>query len=240
MKKRWTKVLALTLTLAMIPVMAFGASKSPSNDDSDSSSSASSQVENDYVGGNGASGTSVTTPAAPTVKMNADGEYVAVGPNSTDKLGIEMGLIAGGTTASGSQVSMEADGSIRIGNVSVTFAVNEEETAGLPAEAVEVINRLNTKGTGLSDAAIPGMDLTNYRKLGNTRTLKLAADNGALASAEISMVVPALPDGTSEVIAVYFDHATGKWMRAPAAFNKNTKTVTFTATGSCTVQFIWH
>ena len=37
----------------------------------------------------------------------------------------------------------------------------------------------------------------------------------------------------------YYDNATGRWVRVSAAFNVKTKTVTFKAPGSCTVQFLY-
>ncbi len=239
MKKKCVKAMALALTLAMIPVMAYGASSSPTNDSSSSSSSASNSGSTS-VGGDGTSGTAVTKPTSPSIVVSSDGQQISVGQSSKDAAGVNMSLMVNTTTTDGQTVTMQSGGGAVIGDMVATIAVGKAETAGLPTDIVNAIDSLN-KGTAPAQV-FPNQDLTGYQKLGNTRAIVLTSQTTGKSdpvATEITMVVDGLKSDTQSVIAMYYDNATGRWVRVNAAFNVKTKTVTFKAPGSCTVQFLY-
>lgn len=251
MKKKCIKALALALVLAAAPVMSYAASGSPSYDnDSDSgssssssssgSSSSSSSSSGSYTGGNGTSGTSVTAPTSPSVVVSSNGAQVSVGQASKDSTGTSMSLVVNTTTADGKSVTMGDNGAAIVGDVEIFMAVGDAETAGLPEATVSMINRLN--GGESAASVFPGSGLEGYSKIGNTRALILSsqtAGTAAPAAAEVSLLVSDLNAGAQSVVVMYYDNATGQWIKADAVFNAATKLVTFKAPGSCTVQILW-
>lgn len=238
MKKKCMKAIALALVLAAVPAMAYGASGSPQYEGSGDSSGSTGGSSS--IGGNGTSGTSVTQPSSPSIEVSSDGQQISVGQKSEDASGTSMGLVVNTTTSTGQSVTMGENGAAVVGDMEVTIAVGEAETAGLPEGTVGIIDRLN-RGEAAS-SVFPQENLGGYQKLGKTRALVLTSQTTGrtdASSTEISLVVDDLKRETQEVVVMYYDNQTGRWYRVNAVYNTATKQVTFVAPGSCTIQILW-
>lgn len=238
MKKKCLIAMAVALAMAAMPAVA-GAAPSPSynggsSSDSDSSSSTTTSTSTGTSTGSGsittagvASGTTVVA-SQPTVQVAANGERVTVAVATKDATGTTIGLV--GENAAGGQVV--------VGNVAVSVATGAAETAGLPENVVNTISALNAPNTALSEA-LPGLGLEGFSKVGGTRAIiaqELATGNMA-APVEVSLYVDALPDSVSAVTVVCYNNITGQWIVIEnVKVDPVTKTVAFTAPGSCTVQ----
>lgn len=241
MKKKCVKAMALALTLAMIPVMAYGASSSPTNDDYDSSSSAAPQTnQNTSVGGNGTSGTSISTSNQPSLEISSNGDKTYVAQQSKDKANVTQSIVVNEANQDGQNASVGSTGRVEIGDAVVFFAVDNAETAGLPQNVVDEINKLNQSKDG--SEVFPEQQNTGYQKLGNTRALVLQskstgkADPGAV---EITIKVNEMDSNTQSLVIKYYDNTTGKWVTIIPTFNAKTKKVTFKAPASGTYQIFW-
>ncbi len=221
MRKKILIAMAVAAALAAMPVAA-GAASSPSKSSGRDSGGSSSSSYSTSTGTTSSTQTAGVASGAtvvstqPTVQVTESGAKVTVSSATKDATGTTMGLV---------------------GDTSVKVATGVAETAGLPDSVVSAIKALNNAATSVSDV-LPGMGLEGASKVGGTRAIVAKDAAGVDAPTAVSLYVDKLPT-SGTVTVVCYNNATGQWtILTGVSVDAATKTVNFTAPGSCTIQIV--
>ncbi len=219
MRKKILIAMAVAAALAAMPVAAGAAGSTHVSRDSGGSSSSSyttstGTTSSTQTAGVASGATVVSTQ--PTVQVTESGAKVTVSSATKDATGTTMGLV---------------------GDTSVKVATGAAETAGLPDSVVSAIKALNNAATSVSDV-LPGMGLEGASKVGGTRAIVAKDAAGVDAPTAVSLYVDKLPTSGTVTVLCY-NNATGQWtILTGVSVDAATKTVNFTAPGSCTIQIV--
>lgn len=242
MKKKALATFALVMTLALVPTFAF-AKKSPDTpDDGNSNSSVSTIVTPDDAACEPSTGSSGTCyrHSDTEVKTLADGTIISTTGATKDKSNTWYRLAVDRPVANGNVIKSNGVGGVSVGNVTVHFANNEAETAGLPEKIVTEIDALNS-GKSASEVfgSTLGVDLSGYEKVGCTRAVILKDQTTGLTNSGTEFILevsPLDPNGTYAV--AYYDNHTGRWNFMPVTVDPVTKLIKMYLPGSCTIQLL--
>lgn len=230
MKKKSLCVLAAAAMLAAMPITA-GAAISPSGSGSGGQMTTAGGSGTNQSEAGASSGTVVTN--GPVIEISAEGEKTTVVEKGTDKTGTTVSLVIDIQTTAGVAVVANKDGHAQIGDAVVSIATGGAETAGLPQDVVDTINKLNSS----NDITLVAPDKSDFVGVGGTRAIVSKNQDNADVAAEICVKVDSLV-GAGEVLVVYYNNNTGKWETATIRkFDPKTGMVTFDVPGSVTVKF---
>ena len=122
------------------------------------------------------------------------------------------------------------------GDAYLSVAVGTAETAGLPEGVVNTIKDLNDASKSLS-AALPGLDLEGFAKVGGTRAIVAKNAANQDVKTDVSLYVDKMPANVANLVIICYDNTTGKWTTIKdVKIDAATKTVSFTVPASCTIQ----
>lgn len=241
MKKKVLVAMALATAMVAMPVVAGAAGSVHYSSDSDgsdySSSSSSSGGSSSHSSSTGKSG-STTTQGGFGAVVVSDNSSVQV----TDT-GAKVDVVS--TTrdlhGSGSLVGLigtaAGNGAVTVDGVKVSIATDAAETAGLPEEVVNTIVAMN--GSASVNELLPGLGMEGYAKAGGTRAVVAKNAANEDAAAWVTLYVAALSSDAKEVGVVYYNNMTGQWNAIKnVSVDLATKTVTFLAPASCTIQVV--
>lgn len=206
--KKCIKAMVLAAVLVAMPVSVFAAvspGHSGGGGGGSSHGSSSSSGTTITAGAGQAASTTVTSQ----VVVASDGSKLTVSGVTTDASGVSTGLAADKCDAG------------------VDIATGAAKTAGLPAEAVAVIEAVDNGNL----AAVPGVDLTGKTAYGASAAVRAEAGNQTVA-----LYVSNLPAGAA-VQVLFYNNATGTWSVLEATANADS-TVTFVAPYSGTAKVI--
>lgn len=159
----------------------------------------------------------------------------------------QPGEKAGGQEGSG-QLEGKADGleesrwsGEEIGELEFAIAGSEEAQAGIPEQVLAQIEDINS-GKPLNEAIGSDALKDYYALVATYDIIARNPDSGeeATGRGSLTLYIPNLLKGLSDVSALFYDKAEGEWRIIPAeAVNTDTKTVTVTLTGSGTMTVIY-
>lgn len=221
MKKEWLKALAVTALLVAMPVQVMAGPSIGTNEDI-------------YVPSGSGSG-------ADTITVSPDGVKTTEATTSSGANGSSVGVAVDTVTSTGLQVTVNSKGEAVIGDTAVTFANGSAATAGLPEAAVAVIDSIN--GGQALNTVVTDVDMTGYNAL--TGTHAIVTKNAATAevktgNVEVTLYVPNLVEGLSNVSVLFYDNATGRWTLLPVVkTDLAAKTVSVNVPGSGTLSVVY-
>ena len=220
MKKKSVAALILAAALASQPMCVFASSSSSSDD-----------------GGSSATTTTTTssTKSESTVTVSSTGVKTTGATTSAAPNGSTIGV-------AGVPVTVNSKGEAVVGDIAIGFAKDPgSATAGLPENVVAAINDINA-GKALSEV-IQGVDVSGYNALTGTHAIVTKdAATGAVkdTAAEVSLYVPNLVEGLTNVEVLFYNNVTGQWTLLPALkVDPVTKTVAVNIPGSGTLSVVY-
>lgn len=174
-----------------------------------------------------------TTPLASAAALNA--------LNGAGVIGNVLTLVTGINTSTGIPVTANEKQEAVVGDMALSFATGEAETAGLPADVVAAINGINA-GQPLSQA-VNSQALEGYSALSSTRAL-IARDavtgKEKVATTEVTLYVPNLVQGLNNVSVLFYDNTTNHWVVLPTIHvDWEKKMVSVNVIGSGTLSVIY-
>lgn len=232
MKKKGLIALGLAVVLATMPVVA-GAAYSPSGAGSSSGSSGGGSGGSRRINSTSSGivitaglGMSVPNSIGPSVEVTADGGIYTVYDRGSDQLGANISIVI-----DGDHTKVNEDGRAYTEHAYLHIAYGEEETAGLPSDAVQTISMLN------AGADVSMVGLQGYHSVGGTRAVVSKNADGVDAATIIHMKVDMLV-GASGAGVSYYNNNSGLWeVTDVLSFDPITGIVVFWIPGSVTVKF---
>ena len=218
MKKKSVAALILAAALASQPMCVFASSSSSSDD-------------------GGSSATTTTTTSSTKSEST-----VTVSSTGVKTTGSTIGVAVDTVTTTGVPVTVNSKGEAVVGDIAIGFAKDPgSATAGLPENVVAAINDINA-GKALSEV-IQGVDVSGYNALTGTHAIVTKdAATGAVkdTAAEVSLYVPNLVEGLTNVEVLFYNNVTGQWTLLPALkVDPVTKTVAVNIPGSGTLSVVY-
>ena len=227
MIKKSVAALILAAALASQPMCVFASSSSSSDD-----------------GGSSATTTTTTssTKSESTVTVSSTGVKTTGATTSAAPNGSTIGVAVDTVTTTGVPVTVNSKGEAVVGDIAIGFAKDPgSATAGLPENVVAAINDINA-GKALSEV-IQGVDVSGYNALTGTHAIVTKdAATGAVkdTAAEVSLYVPNLVEGLTNVEVLFYNNVTGQWTLLPALkVDPVTKTVAVNIPGSGTLSVVY-
>lgn len=248
MKKKILSTLMLVLVLVMIPTFAFakkshqyGDGGSGGGSGSSSSSSSSSSTTSTALCPNldGPAGTCERHKET-KVEVRSNGVMVTTTGATRDYSNTWYRLAINMNTTNGTPIVANNDAGVKIGNVHVHFAGGFAEIAGLPDHITEQIKALNVGKTAAEVFGNTlGVDLTGWKRIGNTRAVILTDETTGLTNTGTEFYLDIEPiDESGTFAVVYYNNWTGSWYFMPVTMDQATGLIKMYLPGSCTMQLL--
>lgn len=237
MKKRCITALALAAILAVQPLTVFAAGSISSGGGGGSSGSGGGSSSS---GGSESSVTSGLNNAAAVI-VSSTGVKTTGATTSLSASGSTIGVVVDTVTTTGQPVTVNSRGEAVVGDVAIGFADGSSATAGLPPNVVTAIGGINS-GKALNEV-VQGVDVNGYNALTGTHAIiTKEAVTGAVKDVptEVSLFVPNLVNGLTNVQILFYNNETGQWILLPALkVDPVTKTVAVNIPGSGTLSVVY-
>lgn len=174
------------------------------------------------------------------VRTLADGTMLSTTGATRDhsftfyRLGVNMPL------PNGTMITTKNDGCVDIGNVKIHFASDIAEIAGLYEHIQKNIIDLNA-GKDMTEifGDTLGVDLTGWKRVGNTRAVILTDQTTGLTNTGTEFYLDISPIDVNGTFAfIYYDNHTGRWNWMPTSIDPTTGLFKIYLPGSCTIQLL--